>query len=193
MNRLQSNKEAIKNLLKGVLNNSWSQAILKIFLTRNVTLKIFLFLFVIFSSGLASFLVIQSIMTYFRYEVSTTSRTIYENPTLFPKVTFCNVNRLATEYAFNLTQKGIFIGDNLLDYEKKLLGHDLKDILMLCIFNGGICNANDFTWSYDQLYGNCFTFNSGINKPLKESNMAGTYYGLQIVFYINVYEKLMNF
>ena len=85
-------REEIKSLLKEVLYNSLAQAIIKIFLTPFIIIKCILFLFVFGSIGLTSYLVIESIMTYFTYGVSTTSRTIYETPTLFPKVTFCNAN-----------------------------------------------------------------------------------------------------
>jgi hypothetical protein len=38
-------------------------------------------------------------VSYFSYGVSTTSRTLYETPALFPKVTICNANPFTTEYA----------------------------------------------------------------------------------------------
>ena len=96
-----------------------------------IQIKVFLTIFILTSTNFASNLVIQSILTYLSYGVSTTSRIIYENPTLFPKVTFCNVNQFTTEYAYNLTQQQqVFNGDILQDDEKKKLGHDLNDILI---------------------------------------------------------------
>jgi len=130
-------------------------------------------------------------MTYFTYGVTSTSRTIYETPTLFPKVTFCNVNPFTTQYAYNLTRKGIFDGSNLLDAEKQKLSHDLEDFLFECWFNDKQCYASDFTWSYHQMYGNCFTFN-GNETNLKKSYLIGPDYGLQLVLYVKVYESLLN-
>ena len=87
-----SKSKKVENLLRDILYNSLAQAVIKLILTPHVVLKIFLIACVLASTGLASFLVIEAILTFLEYGVTTTSRTIFENPTLFPKVTFCNVN-----------------------------------------------------------------------------------------------------
>jgi hypothetical protein len=191
--------KAIEIVLKEVLYNSLAQILIR--LIRNpykILLKLFLFTFVLISIGLASYLVIRSIVDYFTYGVSTTLRTVFETPTLFPKVTFCNINPFTTEYAFNLTQNGIYYGNDLSNEEKQRLDHDLNDIILECKFNNNHCVISDFTWSYDEVYGNCYTFNSGFNSTgsrvvLKESNMAGPYFGLHLTLYVNIYEKLIDF
>jgi hypothetical protein len=191
--------KAIEIVLKEVLYNSLAQILIR--LIRNpykILLKLFLFTFVLISIGLASYLVIRSIVDYFTYGVSTTLRTVFETPTLFPKVTFCNINPFTTEYAFNLTQNGIYYGNDLSNEEKQRLDHDLNDIILECKFNNNHCVTSDFTWSYDEVYGNCYTFNSGFNSTgsrvvLKESNMAGPYFGLHLTLYVNIYEKLIDF
>ena len=190
-------KEAIKNIFIDALNNSFGQAIIKIILTPFLIPKLFLILLVLGSSGIASFLVIQSIMTYLTYGVSTSSRTVYETPSLFPKVTFCNVNPFATKYAFNLTQYKIENGDSLFNDEQINLGHDLKDILIECQFNLSPCNFTDFTWSFDPDYGNCYTFNSGFDSnqtkiDLRQSTIADPTFGLQLTLYVNIYEELLD-
>jgi len=191
-----STRELIKNLSKEILCNSLSQAIIKIILTPYLFLKIILFLFVLACSGLASYLVIQSILVYLSYAVSTTSRTIYETRVLFPKVTFCNYNSFTTQHAYNLTQMGVLDGGNLSDEEKRKLGHDLNDILLDCSFNLIKCNVSDFTWSYDAYYGNCYTFNSGYDTSgnvieLKSSSLATPDSGLQLTLYVNAYEEFL--
>jgi amiloride-sensitive sodium channel subunit alpha/amiloride-sensitive sodium channel subunit gamma len=137
-------------------------------------------------------------MTYLDYGVSTVSRTINESPALFPKVTFCNFNYLATKYAFDRIKSGADSVNNLSNEEKKQLGHSLNDIIIHCSFNGKACDLTDFVWSFDELYGNCYTFNSGFNSngtqiPLYKSNLAGFAFGLQLVFYVNIYEKLLGY
>ena len=186
-------KEIIKALLKDVLYNSLAQAIIKIFLTPYLILKAFLFVFVVVSTSLASYSVIQSIMIYFSFGVSTTSRTIFEMPTLFPKVTFCNVNEKATEYAYNISLTN---GGSSTE-ERKKFGHDLEDILIECLFNDIECDETNFTWSYDSNFGNCYTFNSGFDShgnltDLKQSTLAGLNFGLRMTLYVNVYEKLLT-
>ena len=189
-------RETINNILKERLYNSFAQAILKIFVTPYPILKVFLFVIVIGTTGLASYLVIRSLMDYLNYGVTTTSRTIYETPTLFPKVTFCNLNLYTTEYAFNLTQKGILFGNNLSNEEKKKVGHDLDDILIECQFSYHSCNSSDFIWSYDLSYGNCFTFNMDTRRDktnLKKSTSSDPWSGgLILTLYIDVYEELLN-
>jgi hypothetical protein len=181
----------IEKILKDVLLTPLLQAIVNLVFTRYIAFKIFLTVFVLSSCALSSYLVIESITAYFRYEVSTTSRTIYEVPSLFPKVTFCNLNWFATQYAYELTQLGIFNDNTLLTEEKKKLGHDINDTLLYCKFNNKPCYSSEFTWSFDEDYGNCYTFNSN-KSDLKKSNIAGPQFGLYIRIYVNVYEKLIN-
>jgi len=89
----------IKTLIKDTLYNSLAQALIKICHTPYFTLKTFLLIFVIISSGSCAFLVIQLIESYLSYGVSTTTRTLYETPARFPKVTLCNVNPFTSRHA----------------------------------------------------------------------------------------------
>ena len=76
----------IKSLLKEVLYNSTSQAILKIFFTRHKLIKFIWVICLIFTCSTCALLLLRNILSYFSFEVITTSRTIFETPTLFPKV-----------------------------------------------------------------------------------------------------------
>jgi hypothetical protein len=190
-----SNK--VKELTKETLYNSLAQAIIKIPETPHIFLKVFLFIFVCIACGLASFLIIQSISEYLSYQVTTTSRTIYENPTLFPKISFCNINKYATKYAYYLTKNISYNELSLNIEEKKLLGHEFNNIALNCWFNFKKCTSRDFVWFFDSTYGNCFTFNSGLDSnkttvDLKQSSFVGSYFGLQLTLYVNIYEKLLK-
>ena len=94
-----NNNQSMYELFKGKLCNSFAQAIIAFIETRNKILKIFILTFVIVSSGLAAYLVIEGILTYFTYSVLTSTRTLFETPTLFPKITICNQNPFITNYA----------------------------------------------------------------------------------------------
>ena len=197
-NQKETKMAEINSLLKEVLYNSLAQAILKLIMTPFITLKIFLFFSILISTSLASYLVIESIINYLSFGVSTTSRTIYEQPTLFPKVTFCNVNKYTTQYAFDLngTQKNGNL-DNFSDEEKRKFGHDLNDILIECSFNNEKCSASDFTLSYGPVYGNCYTFNSNLNENgsvvnLRKLSIFGPKHGLVLTFYVNYFEKFLS-
>lgn len=50
---------------------------------------------------------------------------------------------------------------NRSDEFRKSLGYSMKDMLISCSYNLIDCSADDFSWFFDVLYGNCFTFNSG--------------------------------
>ena len=196
---ITNNSRTIVDVLKEDLYNSYSQAIIKIALTPYLSLKLLLAISVALSSCLVSYLVISSIITFLSFGVSTTSRTIYENPTLFPKVTICNVNWFTTQFAFNFTKHGTKWSEisNFSEKEQKKLGHNLTEILFDCSFNLNPCFATDFHWSFDADYGNCYTFNSGFdshkrNVGLKKSNISSPDLGLQLTLYVNIYEPLLN-
>jgi len=173
-------------------------------------------------------------VSYFSYGVSDTSRTLYETPALFPKVTICNANPFTTRYAleflrtvnqeyeqsvdiFNEDQmsklnlsRRVYLNDliykqaigemnRLNNTEKRKLSHTLDDMMPSCTFNIRNCTTSDFKWYFDQFYGNCWIFNSGINEttgqnvPLYFSTFRGELYGLQMNFYVNFYENLTSF
>jgi hypothetical protein len=73
--------------------------------------------------------------------------------------------------------------------KKQMLGHELEDILIKCTFNYKLCSLSDFSWSFDDVYGNCYSFNSGFySNGTKEPNAKGTpisgsEFGLQLTLY----------
>ena len=91
---------AVKEVAKETLYNSIAQACIKVYETPRISLKIYWLACIVCTSSLASYLVIQSILSYFSFEVTTTSRTIFETPTHFPKVTICNLSPFTSQNAF---------------------------------------------------------------------------------------------
>jgi len=197
--QILNKREEIKSLLKEILYNSLAQAIIKIFLSPFILIKLILFIFVVVSISLAAYLVISSIMTYFAYGVSTTSRIIYETPTLFPKVTFCNLNPITTEYGYGVIKSGQAANIDFFSIEdQKKTARNLNEILLNCSFKQKPCNSSNFVWSYDPYFGNCFVFNSGFDSngnriDLEKSTLSGFYLGLQLTLYVNIYEKLFDY
>ena len=94
-------ENVIIKLLHESFTNSLTQAIIKLLSTPHTLLKIYLFLNVFGAIAIASYMVLQSVMSYLTYEVITTSRTVYEKPTTFPKILICNQNMFQTEYAYD--------------------------------------------------------------------------------------------
>ena len=192
-----STRHVILNLAKNNIFNELTQASIKIFQTPHLILKLFWILSIFLALGFCSFLIAKSIIEYLSFEVKTKTRTIFETPTLFPKVTLCNLNGVTTEYSYNWLFSQINNSSN--DPEKKLLAHSLNDTLLSCNFAGQTCTSDDFSWIFDhEKFGNCYIFNSGFNSSgqkigLKQAYIAGINYGLQLVLYVNYYDKLAGF
>ena len=92
-------RELITKLCKESLTNEAVQGFIKIFMASHITVKIFWALSLLVANGLCAYLVIESILAYLSFGVSTSSRFITENPALFPKITICNNNQFTTVYA----------------------------------------------------------------------------------------------
>ena len=75
------------------------QACLNVYRAEALILKLFSLLFVIVATSIAAFMIIGTFMQYFKFEVSTNTRTIFETPAPFPKITICSNNQFQTEYA----------------------------------------------------------------------------------------------
>ena len=90
----------------------------------------------------------------------------------------------------------VMLSNKMTNAERKQLNFGLDDILFSCTFNGQSCTANDFVWHFDRYYGNCFIFNSGFNEKtgdkidIKKSVLSGSWYGLQIQFYVGYNDQL---
>ena len=217
----QDEQPSLFHIFKEHLTCEMYDAILIVCVTPHLILKIFLGLFLLLAHGFAAYTTIELILTYLKYDVITTSRTIYETPSVFPKVTVCNLNQFTTLNGWKYVSKyyndsiltnltyyvkyfeNFMAGNlalNLLSTNelKKSIGHSLDDVLIGCKFNYQECNSSDFKWEFDRTYGNCFSFNSGFNSTgqavdLKKSSLAGSSYGLQLDLYVNYYENLTLF
>ena len=95
-----SKKRRFMDVLKDNLTCEMYHAFLEVFDSQHYIIKLHLALFLIVSYGLASYMTIQLIMSYFNYGVTTTIRTIYETPSTFPQVTICNLNPFTTNAAY---------------------------------------------------------------------------------------------
>ncbi len=100
-----SNKKRIKCLIKETLYNPFSQAIIKLIETPYLSIKAFLLICVVISSGLCTFLIVELILSFLSYGVSTKTRTLYETSAKFPKITICNVNPFTNEYALEFLKQ----------------------------------------------------------------------------------------
>ena len=77
--------------------------------------------------------------------------------------------------------------------DKRKLGHSIEDFLIECKFDDVFCKiSDDFIWYFDQLYGNCFKYNTGFDSlgkaiPLKKSIHPGKFYnGLKLTLFESI-------
>eukprot|EP00058_Branchiostoma_floridae_P010016 XP_002595504.1 hypothetical protein BRAFLDRAFT_69095 [Branchiostoma floridae] len=73
--------------------------------------------------------------------------------------------------------------------QRQQLGHQKKDFIQKCTYNGRPCSGKNFVQFLDEKYGNCFTFNKGITNngskiPLRNVTQPGPLYGLQVLLYV---------
>jgi hypothetical protein len=187
----QENKEFIQTKIKDNLGNSASQGLIKIFKSKYIIIKCIWFLSLLLAMGISSYLVIETVLDYLDFGVTTKIRTIQEIP-YFPTVTICSKNKFSTDYSLqylkDLINKHQFADlfsksnqkipgkvnffesvlssvnlNSMNNQEKQKLGFSMQNNLIDCGFNHVACFPTDFRWSFDKTYGNCYTFNSGYN------------------------------
>lgn len=172
----------------------------------------------IISAGWMVYMIYLTMNNYLNWETVVKTEYILEIPTKFPTISFCNVNPFMTLNsdaivqtvlaASNLTQENYYdvnfsfkmlefryiIGLNILSnkwpvQEKHVFGLQIEDMLLDCNFNLQPCTADDFSWYFDPLYGNCYTFNGGKNAsgheiPDKISTKAGLVNGFSMELFL---------
>ena len=79
----------IKDLIVKEMTNEGIQSILKILFSDHIVLKLFWFFCVIVSTGLCSYLVLQSLFSYLAFEVNMATTNKLEVQSDFPKITIC--------------------------------------------------------------------------------------------------------
>jgi len=171
----------------------------KIFQYNHFLAKLFWLLILAISLSITAWIISWTIFSYLEYGVTSQIGIVYETPTDFPAVTFCNTNPFTTIQASN--QFYTWFDNNYLDLlttdkEAKMLaanssyGDDKRKQLGLninqisCWFINEMC-TNDLHWYWDYDYGNCFQFNVGLNYTgdkieKKQATVEGTNNGLQI-------------
>ena len=121
--RKKQKLEKISQAAKEVLVNSTSHGIPNIIRSENLIIKLVWLLFLLASTGLCSFLVAQSIFTYYNYDVNTKTRTIYETQAFFPTITICNKQKYTTRKGLEFL-KNVIIENNLTDiFENETFSH----------------------------------------------------------------------
>ena len=98
-------KMLIAEQIKSDIRNEMVRACLNICRSENLCIQAFSLAFVIIANAFAAFFIISTILAYFQFEVTTNTRTIFETPAPFPRVTICNNNQFQTEYAIHFLKE----------------------------------------------------------------------------------------
>ena len=127
-----------------------------IFRSKRFFNKIFWTTFLIVSMALAAYYIVNDLADYFNYEVVTTVKTEYDQPTEFPTVSFCS------------KQTHLYDSMNSLEFS--------SDADSVFSSDAGVTDdpENHYESFISPLYGKCFRFNSGKNMtnhsiPIKNS------------------------
>jgi hypothetical protein len=201
-------------IIEGFLTTT-THALPNIFRTGNIILKIiWLCCFLACGSYCISSMV-RTLQDYLTYPSYISTEIIQQVPTKFPAITICNLKtvNITRSYSYlNLVNTAgqisqysslleYMISDqytvrstinndkNLTETKRRELGFEMKDMLISCYYNYKPCDANDFTYLFDPLHGNCYTFNKGVydngtNYDIKKLSITGPLYGLILELYL---------
>lgn len=104
---------SIKKKLFELGSSSTIHGISNILKTNRLLIRIIWIVSLLCSFSLCVSLILNSVMEYLKYDTTTDTKIIYQNPTEFPAVSFCDLQGLAKNYTLNQT-------------------------LILCVYNRGI-------------------------------------------------------
>ena len=153
----------------------------KIFKYNHSLIKILWLLVLIASLSLTALVMAENVRVFFEYNIVSQLGLIYEAPTEFPAITFCDNNPFTSDISPPIFDKYPIDYYNLIflqqmaasapypffdDEKRKKLGLQLwliqNGYWAHCRFNNTDC-SNDLHWYWSYDYGNCFQFNVGLN------------------------------
>jgi hypothetical protein len=201
----------IKKTIHEWIDDGTAHILLNIPRVGQIILQIAYISVFIISATYCVFSVWISFHKYFQFDSITSIEIVTENPVNFPAVTFCNINKLNATLAETFLNGALNEENNIFNIEdyvneyhsylyditdyfrlkvlsiqndehRRSIGFELKDMLLQCNFNWISCDADDFTYFFDNTYGNCFTFNS--KNETNQSRLPGPNYGLSVDFFV---------
>jgi len=201
-------KNEIKNECLSLVDQFTMHGLPNVFRARNAFMKVTWFILFLASTGFCTWLTVKSIMDYLNYNVVTEIRIQTEIPFQMPAITICNSIPFTEDFAFteietlykNFTkynyrnysvsiQKFLILTlikvSNLTENEKSKIGFNAEKFFIYCQFESEKCESTDWIRSFDFMFGNCFTFNSGRTEngtriPLKTFRKTGKEFGLEV-------------
>ena len=157
----------MKKVILALIETSTAYGLPNIVRSRRLFNKLFWLTFIVLSLTAATYYIVNDLIDYYNYEVVTTVKTEYDQPTEFPTISFCsNQRHLYDIYPILNRGEAVFSGD--------------ADVYE---------NPNNHHESFfSPFYGKCFRFNSGKNMTnhsiaIKNSTSGGIHDFYQIFIY----------
>lgn len=204
----KNTRKEIVELMKKSSLISKTHGLDRLVLSRNITMRVIWIACLLISTGVCSYLISQSILQYFDYEVDSRIREVHLEEIPFPEVLICNVNPLVTPTANKFIQDYFLENFNIIiskysDLFNSILEGfippDELDYILYTTYNPQFnislkksfgywnyhieCNFLGLNcqteWYYDPSYGNCLRVNSIKNVYQPNS-------GLSIVMFTGV-------
>ena len=151
-----------------------------------ILLSLIWLLMLIGNAGVCTWLIVESFTQYSEHKVTTTTRYLSEQQSVFPTIVICNVNPFSTNAAvsflkaakiqtFNGTTLGSIQGNydiyvSVQKYlnssrgyymtdEEKMEMSDIDGMLYGCSFQGVACNSSSFSYFFHPYFLTCYRFN----------------------------------
>lgn len=200
----------IKNILKEKISTSTNHGLPNIIHSDRTSLKLLWSISTLISTGFCIYYTIQTIINFYKYEVTTKIRVIDELSSEFPQITVCNINFFTNQIAvdellksnlthvidepfFQMNLKALAGKTNLSRFgetKEKLIRKIIMDVNML-----DLSLVSDF---YHPEHGNCFKINSGIDENGHEISIIkmtrpGRIQGMWIILNTSIHNKLNKY
>ncbi|CAF0980970.1 unnamed protein product [Brachionus calyciflorus] len=200
----------LSSVIEESLLSSTSHGIPNIIRSDKLAIRLMWIFFTVMSTGLCSYMIVQSIMNYFSYETTSKIQIHTETSPIFPAITICNTNFFTSEYSTE------FIKNLSLDfqtsayfaYEKYLklrqmitsseelmsnsykFGDSFEKLIVHCRLLTIDCKNKEYwNYYYHQIYGNCYQINTGRENLIRVSR-TGWYNSLSVILNISLADGL---
>ncbi|RNA10485.1 acid-sensing ion channel 1 isoform X2 [Brachionus plicatilis] len=215
MNSDKNLLEKLKKVTIDTILSSTSHGLPNVFRSTNVVIRIIWISFTLISASYCVFNIINCVIKFFDYEVTTKTRLSNEYMSLFPTVTVCNVNFFTSENAvefiktiedqkfsknpfedsFELYAKGIIENSSNFSQVRQNVGDSKEKLIVFCMYSRKACNMSWIRYYYHSIYGNCFNINSGIDEnddkvPIFQAVGPKRFLGLRLILNVSVAEEI---
>ncbi|RNA24225.1 amiloride-sensitive sodium channel subunit beta, partial [Brachionus plicatilis] len=152
-----------------VLESSSSHGIPNILRAEKFSIKILWTIFTSIATALCGVLIIQSILNYLEFGVTTTIRIKNEISSIFPAITVCSLDPvlpLAKSFSNSANSTEQYLASLLVSQRK--VDYSWNEFIYVCFFDAVPCANTSFKKFRDPSGSVCFTFNSGVDHSGKE-------------------------